>query len=162
MSLLGLEWGELRLTFEATVLEVKQEEFETFLIHKIREFNNEHSRFHREARKPGSLKPINIILENEAGAPIGGLAASTYWDWLEIDNLYIPEELRGQGIGVRLLKQAEEIAIGRGCRRAFLTTFEFQARGFYEKQGYYVTGKLEDYPPKSTYYWMRKDLIGKP
>ena len=130
------------MTFEATVLEVKQEEFETFLTHKIREFNNEYSRFHREARKPGSLKPINIILENESGTPIGGLAANTYWDWLEIDNFYIPEELRGQGIGVRLLEQAER---SFGALHSRLSDhLRVQARGFYEKQGY-VTGKLEDY-----------------
>ena len=150
------------MRFEITILEKAQEEFEAFLTRKIKEFNNEHSPFHLEARNPGSLKPINLILSDESGETIGGLAASTYWDWLDVDNFYIPEELRGQGIGVRLLKQAEEIAVDRGCKRAFLTTFEFQARVFYEKQGYYVTGKLEDYPPKSTYYWMRKELIGKP
>lgn len=39
-----------------------------------------------------------------------------------------------------------------------LRTFGFQARGFYEKQGYRVVGALEDYPPGNAMFWMRKDL----
>jgi len=54
------------------------------------------------------------------------------------------------------------MAIGRGAQHSFLTTFAFQARGFYEKHGYTVAGTLEDYPPGSAYFWMRKDLAPDP
>ena len=46
----------------------------------------------------------------------------------------------------------------RGCSQVMLTTYSFQARGFYEKEGYRVVGEMADYPPGATYYWMRKDL----
>jgi len=75
--------------------------------------------------------PLNIMLKSESGEHIGGLAASTYWGWLDIDNFYLPEVLRGEGLGATLLQQAEAIAVGRGCTRCFLATFEFQARTFY-------------------------------
>lgn len=52
---------------------------------------------------------------------------------------------------------AEAEALQRGCSRAKLRTFSFQARGFYEKEGYRVVGELEDYPPGETFYWMQKD-----
>jgi hypothetical protein len=39
-----------------------------------------------------------------------------------------------------------------------LTTYSFQARGFYEKEGYSVVGEMAGYPPGATYFWMRKDL----
>jgi GNAT superfamily N-acetyltransferase len=48
---------------------------------------------------------------------VGGLSARTYWDWLEIDDLFVPETLRGQGLGSSLLQTAEMMAIGRGARR---------------------------------------------
>jgi RimJ/RimL family protein N-acetyltransferase len=67
---------------------------------------------------------------------------------------------RGQGYGRRLLALAEQAAQERGCRYAQLTTYSFQARGFYEKAGYRVVGALTDYPPGETYYWLRKDFAG--
>ena len=44
----------------------------------------------------------------------------------------------------------------------FLTTFEFQARAFYEARVYREAGRLVGYPPGSTYYWMRKELLPDP
>ncbi|MCP4544114.1 MAG: GNAT family N-acetyltransferase [Chloroflexi bacterium] len=146
---------------ETIVSEKEEKEFAEFLHEKIKEYNNLNSPHHRKARKPGSSIPLNIILKNDSGNFIGGLAASTYWQWLDIDDFYIPKEFRGKGIGASLLRTAEKIAIERECTRCFLSTFEFQGRVFYEKQGYYVAGKLEDYPPGSAYYWMRKDLVPK-
>ncbi len=147
------------MTPETIISEKEEKEFENFLHEKIKEYNNMNSPHHREARKPGAAILLNIILKDNSGNFIGGLSASTYWQWLDVDDFYIPGEFRGQGIGASLLQMAETIAIERGCTRCVLSTFEFQARVFYEKQGYYVTGKLEDYPPGSAYYWMRKDLV---
>jgi GNAT superfamily N-acetyltransferase len=143
---------------ETVLSESAEEEFNEFLHQQIRTFNNDNSIFHRESRKPGAVVPINLMLKDEAGNWIGGLTATTYWNWLDIEHFYIPESLRRSGIGSALLKKAEEIALNRGCEHCFLTTFNFQARFFYEKYGYYVVGELKDYPPGSVYYWMRKDL----
>ena len=57
-----------------------------------------------------------------------------------------------------LLRMAEAEARTRGCSHVMLTTYSFQARGFYEKEGYRVVGEMAGYPPGATYYWMRKDL----
>jgi ribosomal protein S18 acetylase RimI-like enzyme len=146
------------VALETVISEQDEQAFEEFLHNKIKAYNNIRSPYHRETRKPGSSTPLHIMLKDRSGRVVGGVAASTYWGWLDIDDFYVPEEFRGQGIGTSLLQTAETIAIDRGCSRCVLSTFEFQARGFYEKQGYYVTGRLEDYPPGSTYYWMRKDL----
>ena len=40
-----------------------------------------------------------------------------------------------------------------------LKTFSFQARGFYEKNGYRVTGVIEEYPPGESFFWMVKELV---
>lgn len=141
-----------------TLSESEEKEFSEFLRTHIREFNNRASAPHRAIRQPDAITPLNLIVKDEAGNVIGGLAASTYWEWLDIDIFFLPEVLRGRGLGTSLLQTAEAIALERGCKRCFLTTFDFQARTFYEKHGYYVTGTLEDYPPGSAYFWMRKDL----
>lgn len=146
------------MAFEIAVSEGDEKEFAKLLQTRIREYNNVHSPHHLAARQPGAVKPVHVMLKDEAGQVVGGLSAHTYWDWLEIDDLFVPDNLRGRGIGTSLLQTAEAIAIGRGARHSFLTTFAFQARAFYEKHGYSVAGVLADYPPGAAYFWMRKDL----
>jgi len=45
-----------------------------------------------------------------------------------------------------------------GCRISHLDTFDFQAKGFYEKLGYTVFGVLEDCPEGHNRYYMSKKL----
>jgi len=143
---------------EKIILETEDTEFEEFLHNKIRAFNNENSSFHRQVRKPDAIKYLYLVLKDKTGSIVGGLAAAMYWDWLEIKDFFVPVAARGEGLGAELLSQVESIAFGRGYTHVYLTTYEFQARRFYEKQGYYIVGTLEGYPPGSAYYWMRKDL----
>ena len=75
-----------------------------------------------------------------------------------IDGLWIDDALRGQGLGRQLLLRSEAIAVARGCRGAWLGTFDFQARGFYERHGYRVFAALPDFPAGHTHYHLRKDL----
>jgi ribosomal protein S18 acetylase RimI-like enzyme len=78
-----------------------------------------------------------------------------------IDGLWVAAELRGQGFGRRLLLAAESAALDRGCRGASLGTFDFQARGFYERLGYTVCGELADFPAGHTHWELRK-VFGTP
>jgi ribosomal protein S18 acetylase RimI-like enzyme len=57
-----------------------------------------------------------------------------------------------------LMAQAEGRARERGYHSAWLDTFSFQARGFYEKLGYEEFGRL-DYPPDHYRHFLRKRLI---
>ena len=66
--------------------------------------------------------------------------------------------MRGQTIGSKLLKQAEETAKERGCQYVFLDTFSFQAPAFYEKQGYKNVFTLEGYPVTGKRYYFTKTL----
>ena len=61
-----------------------------------------------------------------------------------MEYLWLGGSLRGQGIGRQLVLMSESEAKNRGCSRAWLRTFGFQARGFYEKLGYRVVGVLEE------------------
>jgi GNAT superfamily N-acetyltransferase len=111
-----------------------------------------------EAGPPTEIRPIAILVNDDDGNPVGGLYGRMFYDWLFVEYLAIPEEMRGQDIGTALMTQAEELARAQGCIGIWLDTFTFQARGFYEKLGYSVFGELADYPRDAARYFLSKRL----
>src|ERR1700740_1317086 len=101
---------------------------------------------YNEGRCPQPLawRPLAIFLREEARI-VAGLAGETYCGWLFVKYLWVSDGLRGRGVGRELMDRAEVRARERGCHSAWLDTFSFQARGFYEKLGYKEFGQL-DYP----------------
>jgi GNAT superfamily N-acetyltransferase len=143
----------LRITLTETVdLESRE-----FIRRQLRAFNDTRSEHHRAIRSAEPI-PLDIVIRNEVGEIVGGLIGSTYWGWLEVNVLWVADGLRRLGYGRTLLRMAEAEARTRNCSHVMLTTYSFQARGFYEKEGYRVVGEMADYPPGAAYYWMRKDL----
>jgi GNAT superfamily N-acetyltransferase len=103
-------------------------------------------------------QPLAIALRAPSGEIVGGVHGATMWQWLMIDGLWVAAELRGRGLGRRLVHAAEAAAVGRGCRGAWLGTFDFQARGFYERLGYAIFGELPGFPPGHTHFELRKEF----
>ncbi|GAA0536838.1 GNAT family N-acetyltransferase [Rhizomicrobium palustre] len=102
------------------------------------------------------LRPVAILLKDEAGADAGGLWGKIAYDWLFVEFLAISPNHRGQDYGTRLMQQAEQIARDAGCLGIWLDTYEFQARGFYEKLGFTVFGTIEDHPKGTRRYFLQK------
>jgi len=102
-------------------------------------------------------RPLILAIE-DAGRIVGGLWGRTAYDWLFVELLFVPESMRGQGVGKDLMDRAAREAVARGCHSAWLDTFEFQARGFYERLGYTCFGDLANYPAGSTRYFLKKTL----
>ena len=101
------------------------------------------------------------VLEHHGEQLVGGLLGSTHWSWLFIGHLWVAETARASGVGRRLIWAAQKEAVARGCDHAHCDTFEFQALPFYEKLGFEVFGRLEDYPPGySRFYLQKRNLIG--
>ncbi len=103
-------------------------------------------------------RPLVVMLRDAAGTVAGGLWGHTGHGWLFTQLLVVPAALRGHGVGLQIMKLAEDEAIARGCRGAWLDTFEFQARGFYERLGYVCFGELPNYPTGYARYFMQKAL----
>src|SRR6476620_6887886 len=77
---------------------------------------------------PSGFRLFALLLrERERAETIGGLWAFSAYDWLRVDLLFVPEPLRGQDWGTRLMRQAEAIAQERGHVGVWVDTFEFQA-----------------------------------
>jgi predicted N-acetyltransferase YhbS len=77
---------------------------------------------------------------------VGGLWGRSYYNWLFVDLLVVPDRLQGRGIGAALLGYAEAAARARGCAGVWLDTFSFQAPAYYARHGYGVFGEIADYP----------------
>ena len=136
-------------------MHIRLEETESQKAQKIGELVRSYNRSKREAAES---EPLNLYIEDEHGRLLAGLVAETFGNWLEIEYLFVKEELRGQGIGSRLLQQAETEAKNRNCRFAFVNTYQFQAPDFYKRHGYKEVFALQDYPYTGKRYYYQKDL----
>ena len=107
---------------------------------------------------PPSYRPFALLLRSAEDKTIGGLYGRTSYDWLFIEALVVPEQLRHLRLGHTLMDQAEAIARQRNCVGIWLDTFSFQALGFYQKLGFTEFGRLEDRPRGYTHHFMQKRL----
>lgn len=101
---------------------------------------------------------LNSFVRNEHGELMAGITGYTWAGMAEIEFLWVDEQLRGQGIGARLLAAVEAEAQARGCACIIVSTYSFQAPEFYQSHGYEVVGYIADCPPGHSNYWLQKKL----
>ena len=99
---------------------------------------------------------VAVYLRRDDGTISGGVEANIYWDSVEIELLWVSEDMRGAGLGSQLMQEVEQQAREKGAGIAFLKTGG--ARKFYESLGYEVFGILEDRPIGTKLYHMKKRL----
>ena len=103
--------------------------------------------------------PVTFVVRGERGEVLGGLLGHLWGGWLQVNVLWVAEEIRGLGYGTRLLESAETYARSKGAIGAVLDTHSFQARPFYERLGYEVFSTLEGYPLGHAKYSLKKTLV---
>ena len=87
-----------------------------------------------------------LKIENENGRIIGGCIAEAYeyrWARMFLEDLWVDENYRHQGLGSMIIREVERIAKEKGCRVVTLGTASYMARPFYEKHGYTVFTTLQ-------------------
>jgi GNAT superfamily N-acetyltransferase len=89
---------------------------------------------------------FSVKVTGADGRVIGGLTAWTWAGLCVISLLWVHPEHRKAGWGARILAAAEQEARRRGCDRAWVASFSFQAPGFYQKYGYAETGRTPGVP----------------
>ena len=98
------------------------------------------------------------IFVRDAGAVVAGISGWTWGDCCELQHLWVDPRLRGQGLATRLIAAAESAAAARGCSQTVHFTYDFQARELYERSGYELVGRIEDFPSGTDVLWYRKRL----
>ncbi|MBR0468452.1 MAG: GNAT family N-acetyltransferase [Mogibacterium sp.] len=68
------------------------------------------------------------------------------WGCMYVDDLWVDEKYRRQGLGSIALQEVEKVAESRGCHLVWVGTWDFQARPFYLKHGYTVFAAINDCP----------------
>jgi GNAT superfamily N-acetyltransferase len=99
-----------------------------------------------------------LASDPETSEVLGGILGRTSLGLLFIDLVYLPDRVRGGGLGSRMLAMAEAEALERGCRRGVLYTISFQAPGFYERHGWREFGRIPCDPPGTARVFMTKEL----
>ncbi|SEQ28739.1 Acetyltransferase (GNAT) domain-containing protein [Rosenbergiella nectarea] len=116
-------------------------------------------RYNHTFLPPQDVGHFGVYCRDAQGVMLGGLNASIKGQWLCIDYLWVDESVRGQGMGGRLLQQAEGHAQHLGCQLSLVDTFSFQAPLFYTKLGYQTVMTLQDFPKVGMQrHYLRKDL----
>jgi len=115
---------------------------------------------HNEAVAPHDMpyRDFTVLAKDAKGRILGGLYGKMYWDWLFIEKMWVDNKARRKGLGLRIMAAGEARAREFGCHSAWLDTMSFQARPFYEKQGYRLFGQLDDFPIGQKRYFMAKRL----
>lgn len=104
------------------------------------------------------IHSFGIFIKNAQGVVLGGAKGITYYGCLYVDMLWIKEELRSQGLGKKLMMEAEKIGCERQCAFATVNTMDWEALTFYQKLGYEIEFIREGYIKDSKLYMLRKQL----
>lgn len=137
----------MQLTITDTITEQDQEE----LLQGLRAYNGQFIDFTLVGGD------IAVYARDDSGKMRGGLIGRRVGEWLDIKYLWVCSETRTSGVGTQLMQMAEEEAKRQGCRHSLVDTLSFQARPFYEKQGYQLKMTLDDFP----YQGMQRYYLSK-
>lgn len=105
-----------------------------------------------------AVRPLGVFVRDAAGVPVPGSPAiptapgcsSSICGWAR------PCAAKAQAAAC--CTRPRRRPAGRGCTRAFVDTFAFQAPGFYRKQGYQTAFTLEEHPATGTHFYLTKAL----
>jgi GNAT superfamily N-acetyltransferase len=123
-----------------------------FVIDRLKAFNSD------GAVNPFERRNVRLYAHDEYDQVVAGLFAHVSMHAMVIEIFWVDGFWRKQGLGKKLVLQAEEIARSSGAVWSTVESTSFQARPFYEKQGYEVFAELEDSPIGHTNYWLKKRL----
>ena len=89
---------------------------------------------------------FTVRVTDDSGELVAGLSGWTWGTSAGIGMVWVRDGSRAEGWGAQLLSAAERVARERSCDRIHVSSFTFQAPGFYARHGYVETGRTEGIP----------------
>ena len=89
---------------------------------------------------------LGFVMEDDTGLMIGAAAGYTWAGVSEIKQMWVRHSSRGQGFGRTLLRAMVKEARRRGVLRIWVSSYDFQAPGFYEREGFERVVELQGWP----------------
>jgi len=117
----------------------------------IGDFNNKAAPLH-------DVRPLSCFAEAADSRVAGGVVGRTWGECAEVQQLWVQDAARKQGLGTALMRRFEAEALSRGCKRIYLDTWSFQARDFYVALGYEIRLKIEGFGPGIIKYSLVREL----
>jgi ribosomal protein S18 acetylase RimI-like enzyme len=105
-----------------------------------------------------SFEPFGFLTHDDQGVLTAGCTGVFMYGVSNIRLLWVNETERGKGLGKSLMEKAELFSKENNCRYITVETFNWQAKGFYEKMGYKAELSFNGYDNDSTFYFFRKKI----
>ena len=103
--------------------------------------------------------PVAVLVRSsESNELVAGVTGRSSLGLLFLDLFFIKKDLRGSGLGTKMLAMFEEEGRRRNCVSAVLYTISFQAPWFYEKNGWSVFGEVPCAPEGTKRIYLSKAL----
>ena len=133
------------------------EEFNKIISINLHTYNRDKCQW---IRNNTEIKPLKSNYYNLGayinGKLVGGAVGIIQFGWYFLEGLWINEKYRGKNIGTILIEKIEKCAKENNALGVRTETWNFQAKGFYEKMGYTVYATFEDCPPGTIDYFLKK------
>lgn len=113
------------------------------------------------ARQQKDMDPAELFyffVKDPEGKVLAGCKGVVFYGCVYTDLLWVCEDLRGKGLGTRLVQAAEQYGLTKGCTMATINTMDWEALDLYQSLGYEVDLAREGYKNDSTFYFLRKNL----
>ncbi|QUY51173.1 GNAT family N-acetyltransferase [Serratia plymuthica] len=117
------------------------------------------NQYNDEVTGSSDRRPLAVTVKDPIGGEVlGGITGRSSLGLLFVDLFYLPESMRGIGLGSELLRRFEQEGRRRGCVSAVLYTISFQAPRFYELNGWTRFGEVPCLPAGTSRIFMSKTL----
>jgi GNAT superfamily N-acetyltransferase len=114
--------------------------------------------FNDRAAPLHEVRALGCFVHTGDDTVLGGAVGRTWGACAELEQLWLPPEHRGTGLGSELLRRFEARAAERGCTLIYLVTYSFQAPEFYKRHGYAAVHGVAGYGHGIVRWHMEKQL----